>query len=254
MAITSDGDDMAASVGGRYPQAATGSVPSRSDFTTVSGPASDRSTVPLRRPRSTPPPSDGAVGPVAPTSIPAAPPPPSGPGGIAFGPAGAPPPSPGRADRVALTANASPPTLVVRTRPFDAILTGIAAAAIGGAVWWAAVAFSHREIPYLALLVGILAGQGVLVGARRGGLLQGVLAAVFCLGALGVAQYFVQRSLLVDASGAGSSVPLWLGFDSARRVVTGSVRDHALTGVLFAVSVVAAAVSAGSASRRPAIL
>ncbi|MGI8756812.1 MAG: hypothetical protein ACR2MB_13335 [Acidimicrobiales bacterium] len=149
-----------------------------------------------------------------------------------------------------------PNVLVVKTRPVDALLTGIAAAALGGLAWWTVVAFTHREFPYLALVVGLLAGQGVLIGARKGGVVQGFLAALFCLAALLVAQYFVVRSITIQEAadrGISNSVPLWLGFSPARQVVTDSIRDHALTGVFFAIAVLAAAVSAGSSSQRPAV-
>lgn len=165
------------------------------------------------------------------------------------------PPSPGHAGRAGLPPP-PPAVLVVKARIVDALLTGIAAAAIGGVAWWAVVTFTGREFPYLALVVGLLAGQGVLVGARKGGPLQGFLAATFCLMALLVTQYFVVRSLAIGQaadSGVSASIPLWQGFDTARRVVTDSIGDHLLTGVFFAIAVVAAAVSAGSPSRRPAV-
>ena len=150
----------------------------------------------------------------------------------------------------------TPGVLVVKARLPDAILTGIAAATVGGLIWWVAVAFTHREFPYLALLVGLLAGQGVLVGARKGGPAQGAMAAAFCLGALLVAQYFVVRSITIGEAadrGIAVSIPLWLGFSPARQIVVDSIKDHGLTGLFFAIAVLAAAVTAGSSSRRPAV-
>lgn len=177
------------------------------------------------------------------------PPPSSGPPGSplqGWATVPAPPPPPGAP---------GPPVLVVKTRLFDAVLTGIAAAAIGGLAWWTVVAFTQREFPYLALVVGLLAGQGVLIGARKGGVAQGVLATVLCLTALLVAQYFVVRSLTIQEAadrGVANSVPLWLGFSPSRQVVIDSIRDHALTALFFGIAVLAAAITAGSPSRRPA--
>lgn len=223
--------------------------------------------MPLRRSRRPAPPSEpptseppGAWGDPPPGAVsPSGPPPDPLPTGEESnrwgGSVPAPPPSPGRAGRVGLP-EPPPPVLVVKARPFDALLTGIAAAAIGGVAWWAVVALTEREFPYLALVLGLLAGQGVLVGARKGGPLQGLLAALFCATALLVAQYFVVRSLAIHQSADRSiaaSIPLWQGFDTARQVVTDSIRDHVLTGVFFAIAVVAAALSAGSPSRRPAV-
>lgn len=146
--------------------------------------------------------------------------------------------------------------LVVKVRLLDALLTGIAAAAVGGVAWWAVVALSGSQFPYLALIVGILAGQGVLIGARKGGPLQGALAAGFCLVALVVAEYFVARSLAISqAADAGQhlDVPLWQGFSFAREVVTEAVKADKLVGLFWGIAVIAAAVTAGAPSRRPAI-
>lgn len=141
--------------------------------------------------------------------------------------------------------------LVVADRIPEGILVGAAAATIGGVIWWAVVASTHHEIYYLALLIGLLTGQGVLVGARKGGVAQAVLAGVFTLAAMAVAQYFVERSLAISAG--GGNLPLWQGFGFARSVVSDRLHHDAIVPLLWALSVVAAAASAGGSSRRPAI-
>lgn len=144
----------------------------------------------------------------------------------------------------------------VRARPVDALLTGLAAAAIGGAIWWAVTALTSRQFTYLALVVGLLVGKGVLVGARRGGVVQGVAAAVLCLAALAVAEYFIQRSLAFHQAherGVSIDLPLWQGFGFAREVVVEGVKDHALTGLFWALAAVVAFISAVGSSRRSAL-
>lgn len=146
--------------------------------------------------------------------------------------------------------------LLVKLRPADALLTGVAAAAIGGLIWWAVTALTSRQFPYLAVVIGLLVGQGVLVGARRGGVAQGIVAATLCLVALAVAEYFIQRSLAFHQAhehGVSIDLPLWQGFSVARKAVVEGVKEHALTGLFWALAVVVAFGSAVSSSRRPAL-
>src|SRR5262245_20847656 len=90
--------------------------------------------------------------------------------------------------------------LVVKTRIGDAVLTGLGFAVLGGVAYWGVIAATGKDLPYVGLIMGILVGQGVLVGARRGGPVQAALAGVFSLLGLIVAQYFVARTLLIHDS------------------------------------------------------
>ena len=170
-----------------------------------------------------------AVGAPGPTSV--VPPPPHGGWGAGAAPVSAP--------------------LVVATRYVDGLLVGAAAAAIGGAIWWAIAASTERQIYFVAIAVGVIAGQGVLIGARRGGPLQGAMAAVLCLLSLVVAQYFVVRSIAISESHA--SIPLWQDFGFAKSVITNSVKADKLSLLFWALSMAAAAATAGLPSRRPAV-
>ena len=140
--------------------------------------------------------------------------------------------------------------MIVRTRPLEAVVVGLAAAALAGVAWWAAVALTEQLFVYAAILVGLLVGQGVLIGARKGGVVPAVLAAVFTLGALLVAQYFIERSLAISKQGA-QDLPLWLGFSTAVDVVRTSVDGDRKVAVFWLLSVAAAAFGAGASSRRP---
>lgn len=148
-------------------------------------------------------------------------------------------------------ATGSPPVLVVRRRIGEGLVVGVAAAALAGMGWWASVFYTERLFPYVAIIVGILVGQGVLIGARKGGALPAVLAGLLTLAALLAAQYFIERSLAI--ANFGADVPLWLGFDTARQVVTDSFDADRLIGLFWLVSVVVAAISAGSPARRPVV-
>jgi hypothetical protein len=132
--------------------------------------------------------------------------------------------------------------LVVRTRIADGVLTGLAFAAIGGLLWWGIVAATNKDLPYLAVVVGLFAGQGVLVGARRGGPVQAGIAALFCVVALVVAQYFVLRTVRLDTH-ANDYLPLWTGFSNAKTLVKDSLQDHKINAVYWLVALVLAVIS-----------
>jgi hypothetical protein len=142
--------------------------------------------------------------------------------------------------------------LEVRSRPLDAMLTGIAAAAIGGAIWYGVAVATHKQFVYLAVLVGALAGQGVLVGARRGGPIPAAMAFVFCAAGLLVAEYFVLRSITVSQY-PDQSIPLWQGFGLARRVVFDQLKHDTMTALFFAVAAVVATAGAALPNRRPIV-
>lgn len=142
--------------------------------------------------------------------------------------------------------------MVTKVRPLDGVLVGIAAAALAGLAWWASVAFTENLFVYAAIIVGVVVGQGVLVGSRRGGIVPALLAGVFTLAALVVAQYFIERSLAISTFGA-KDLPLWMGLSTAVDVVRSSVDGDPKIGLFWALSVVAALVSAGSRSRRPVL-
>lgn len=137
------------------------------------------------------------------------------------------------------------------TRLGDGILVGAAAAAIGGALWWAVVAFTERQFFYGAIVVGLLVGRGFLIGARRSGPVLGVLAAIFTLIALVIAEYFIQRSLAISEFGV--DVALWTDFSFAKDVVREAVDGEPLTGVCWGLAAISALLSAGLPNRTPHI-
>lgn len=136
-----------------------------------------------------------------------------------------------------------------RTRLADGVLVGVAAAAVAGVLWWASVAFTERQFVYGAIIVGLIVGQGVLLGARRGGVAPALVAGIATLAALVVAEYFIQRSLAV--SQADVDVPLWMGFQTAKTVVREGVKEEPATGLFWLLAVGAAVLTTASKDRRP---
>lgn len=177
--------------------------------------------------------------PAAPSPGPVAAPPAGPPPGFSSQPAMAPPvpPMPDAAGRSSAAAWSSPPTamvanapgrgLVVKMRPFDGLLVGVAAAGVGAAIWWAIAAFTDIEQwSFLAVIIGLFVGQGVLIGARRGGAVPAVLALVISSAAVLVAVYFITHSFQVQSvedAGRTLDVPLWQGAANAKDLVWGWV-------------------------------
>ncbi|MCU1499939.1 MAG: hypothetical protein JWM47_3892 [Acidimicrobiales bacterium] len=139
--------------------------------------------------------------------------------------------------------------MITRTRVIDGLLLGLAAATLAGVAWWAVISTTKAQFPYAAIAVGVLVGQAVLIGARRGGIFPALVATVASVVALVVAEYFIQRSLAIAELGV--DLPLWLGLSSATDIVRGTVEEDPLTGGFWAVAAIVAALSAGSRNRRP---
>ena len=114
--------------------------------------------------------------------------------------------------------------LVVRTRVLDGILTGGAAAVLAGVAWWALATFTELDWwQYGAAGVGLVVGAGTLVGARKGGLVPGIIALAFATVATVLGAYFIDRSLTIaglEDVGRTSDIPLWNGFGEVTAVIT----------------------------------
>jgi hypothetical protein len=120
---------------------------------------------------------------------------------------------------------------------------GFAGAVVAGLIWWGIVATTRMQIVYLAFGVGWIVAQGVLICAQqRNRIPLQVIAGAFTLLALGVSEYFIQRSLFIDD---GGSIPLWNGLSFAFDVVREGLKDDPATGFFWIVGVIVAVVVAG---------
>lgn len=157
--------------------------------------------------------------------------------------------------RLGLTVAVPPrPALALATAPvrlLEGTLLGVAAAALGAASWWALCTFSERQFTFVAIVVGLLVGQAVLIGTRRTSVGGALVAALAAAAAFATSEYFVQRSLAVRTTGA--TIPLWQGFGFAKDVVEESRRTAPTTGLFWAVGIVAAIVSAAAPGRHPLV-
>jgi len=148
-----------------------------------------------------------------------------------------------------------PPPLVLQSagrRYLEGAFVGLAVAGLGMFAVWAALSVTGHSWPLVvdiaATVLGVLVGQAVLIGTRRGGPVPALVAALAVLVPLVIAQYFIERSSAISLYNA--NLPLWQGFTFARKVVTDSITDHPLRGLGWAVAIVAAALCAGSTRRR----
>lgn len=146
-------------------------------------------------------------------------------------------------------------SLVVKTRVLDGILTGLAAATVAGALWWAVasrVDFEHWHLG--SILVGLIVGQGVLIGSRRGGFVSGLLALVFTSLAVLAAVYFIDRSLQITSlAGRTSDISLWLGFGHLKDTYQGWYDFDKTKPIEWLLGPIVAVIVAGWPGRRPII-
>lgn len=133
-------------------------------------------------------------------------------------------------------------------RYLEGALIGVASATLAGVAWWGATTLSGWQFPYFAALLGLVVGNGVLIGTRRGGGIPALLAVPAVLVALAVSQYFIERSLAI--SDLGADLPLWRGFAFARSLVTERLQGQPTLGLSWIMAAVVALVSTSSPKRR----
>lgn len=190
----------------------------------------------------------GAVPPAPPT--PGAPPAPSAFPGLAGSPA---PASAWGANQGGWGAASGPPAgppiaaTPARSRLLDGLLLATAAAILAGLAWWGICAALERQIIWAAIAVGAVVGRAMVLGSRRGGLVQGIAAFALTVASLAVAEYFIQRSIAISRFGA--NVPLWTDFGTAQRVVRSAVDDQPLTAIMWLIAGAVALVTSVSKER-----
>lgn len=152
--------------------------------------------------------------------------------------------------------------MAIETRFFDGVLTGVAASAIAGLVWWGLSVAIATSSPDFALwhlgsvLVGLIVGQGVLTGARRGGLVAGLLALVLSILTVAATVYFIDRSLTIiafDDAGRSSDISLWQGFGALTDLYRGWWEFDPTRPAMWVLAPVIAVAIAGWPGRRPIV-
>jgi hypothetical protein len=131
-----------------------------------------------------------------------------------------------------------------------AVLGALTGAFVAGLVWWGIVATTRTQVTFVAIGVGWVVAQAVLLGCQqRNRLPLQAIAAVFTLASLAASEYFIQRTLAIKELGdtLGSvRIPLWDGFGTAVDIVRESLKEDPLTGLFWIVAVIAAIVVTGT--------
>lgn len=88
-------------------------------------------------------------------------------------------------------------------RPIMAIIGGLLGAAVGAVLWAGVGIVTEYETRFVALIVGLLAGGGVLLlTGGRGGIIGRLIAALAALLAIGVGKYALMYWFLTQEVGA----------------------------------------------------
>jgi hypothetical protein len=129
-----------------------------------------------------------------------------------------------------------------------ALAGGVAGAFVSGLIWWGIVATTRFQATFVAIAVGWVVAQAVLIGCtQRNRLPLQAIAGVSTLVALVASEYFIQRTLFIKEFGdRAGTIPLWDGFGSARDVVQTSLEEDPLTGLFWVAAVIAAIAVAGT--------
>jgi hypothetical protein len=123
------------------------------------------------------------------------------------------------------------------------ILVGVGAALIASLVWYAVVVGTQYEVGFVAIGVGWLVAQAVMVGAgrKRGASLQLVSVGITLL-AMTIGEYFILHHFLVLALAEKGmeDVPLLLPLSAAADLVGSGLLDDPLTLIFWAIAIYAA--------------
>ena len=86
----------------------------------------------------------------------------------------------------------APPTPASMSDVLGGLLAGVVAAVLASAIWYGVVAVSHYELGIVAIAVGFIVGQGVVLGARRrASMLLVVISPILTLLALAISEYLI---------------------------------------------------------------
>jgi hypothetical protein len=132
-----------------------------------------------------------------------------------------------------------------------ALLGGALGALVAGLAWWGIVATTRYQVTFVAVAVGWVVAQAVLICCqRRDRVPLQIIASGFTLLSLALSEYFIQRTLFIkefeDQFLPGEKLPLWDGFGSAREIVQESLKDDPLTGLFWLAAIVTAVVVTGA--------
>ncbi|HEY3524211.1 MAG TPA: hypothetical protein VGK63_10960 [Candidatus Limnocylindrales bacterium] len=128
---------------------------------------------------------------------------------------------------------------------FGGIVGGAIGAIVSAAVWYLVVTATHIQSGIVAIAVGWIVGQAVVLAAGRRSMALVVVSVAWTLVALGVAQYLIAVRLVNDVladAGAGVSLPLFTSPGDSVDLLVAWLQDDPLTLVFWAIALFEAVV------------
>jgi hypothetical protein len=135
-------------------------------------------------------------------------------------------------------AGATQPRQPASTRDIlGGLLAGLVAAVLATGLWYAVVVVSHYQLGIIAIVVGFLVGQGVVLGAgRRGSVILVAISVVLTLLALVISEYLIVAAFVTDQLGAGETIEVLQPPSFVIEVVVESVKADPLTLAFWAIA------------------
>jgi hypothetical protein len=141
------------------------------------------------------------------------------------------------ADGAVVTSEAQPKLPASPNHILGGLLAGIIAAVLATALWYAVVVVSHYQVGIVAILVGFLVGQAVVLGARRRGSIALIgISVVLTLLALVISEYLIIANFVSQQLAPGETIELLQPPAFVLEVVVESVKADPLTLAFWAIA------------------
>jgi hypothetical protein len=116
-------------------------------------------------------------------------------------------------------------------------LAGLVAAVLATALWYAVVVVSHYQLGIVAIVVGFLVGQAVVLGARRRGSVALVgISVVLTLLALVISEYLIVANFVSQQLAPGETIEVIQPPAFVIEIVMESVKADPLTLAFWAIA------------------
>ena len=116
-------------------------------------------------------------------------------------------------------------------------LAGLVAAVLATGLWYAVVVVSHYQLGIVAIVVGFLIGQGVVLGAsRRGSVVLIAISVVLTLVALVLSDYLIVAAFVSEQLAPGETIEVLQPPSFVATVVIESVKTDPLTLAFWAIA------------------
>lgn len=132
------------------------------------------------------------------------------------------------------------------------LIAGIVAAVLASAIWYAVVVVSGWQVGLVAIAVGFVVGQGVVLGARkRGSIVLVAISVVLTLLALVISEYLIVAHFVGQELAPGETLELVQAPDFIVNVVAASLQLEPITLLFWGIALFqAVAIPARLLSRR----